>query len=106
MTFDSIDHPFPRNKYKFHEFSLPQEDNHFFGVIVPKSQKWNLEYPNIYNISEELFDDENNLVAVYSTKTGFKNIDITQGKLFVNRKRAKIKAINYTSDIHGDDKKN
>ncbi|MDN5213737.1 hypothetical protein QQ020_16815 [Fulvivirgaceae bacterium BMA12] len=102
LTFDSAGHPFPHNKYKFHDFSLPQESKDFFSVIVPKSQKWSLEYPNVYNISEELLDDKNNFVAAYSTKTGFKNIDITQGKLFVNRKKAKIKAINYAPETPGD----
>ncbi|MCG8320000.1 MAG: hypothetical protein MI921_10895 [Cytophagales bacterium] len=105
LTFGTVRYPFLRNTYKFHKLSLPQESDDFSGVIIPKSQKWNPEYPNVYHISEELFDDENNLVAVYSTKMGIKHIDITQGKLFVNRKKAKIKAINYVPETRWNDKK-
>ena len=105
LSFDSVRYPFPRSKHKFPKLSLPQESIDFFGVIIPKSLKWNPEYPNVYHISEELFDDEKNLVAVYSTKMGIKRIDITQGKLFVNRKKAKIKAINYVPETRWNDKK-
>ncbi|NLD72493.1 MAG: DUF4981 domain-containing protein, partial [Chloroflexi bacterium] len=58
------------------EVSLQRE------VVAPR--KWNAEEPNLYTLLLTLYDEAGEIVEVQSTRVGFRQVDIRDGKILVN----------------------
>ena len=59
-----------------------------------KLKKWTAETPNLYTILFVLKDADGKVIDYYSTKYGFRKIEIKNRTLFVNGRKIKIKGVN------------
>lgn len=46
--------------------------------------KWSAEYPNLYTSTISLLNDRHDEIEVVSTKTGFRQVEIKNGKILIN----------------------
>jgi Beta-galactosidase/beta-glucuronidase len=59
-----------------------------------KVDLWYPESPKLYRLVMTLLDKDGNILDVEATNTGFKKVEITNGILYINGKRAIIKGVN------------
>ena len=53
--------------------------------------KWGVNAPNLYNITVEILDTNDNLLAQNSTETGFRTIEQTKGAIYLNNEKIVLK---------------
>lgn len=56
--------------------------------------KWSAEYPNLYTLVLQLKDKSGNVIEAFSSKVGFRKIEIKDGNLLVNGVRIMVKGVN------------
>lgn len=65
-----------------------------FCEKVRNPQKWTAETPYLYQLGLELMDTEGKVYQAISQATGFRKVEIKEGKLLVNGQPIKIKGVN------------
>ncbi|MBN2762990.1 MAG: DUF4981 domain-containing protein [Bacteroidales bacterium] len=65
-----------------------------FNALIDTVRQWSAESPNLYKLTIQLFDKENNLLQATGCKTGFRTSEIKNGQLLVNGKAILIKGVN------------
>ncbi|MCQ2343330.1 MAG: DUF4981 domain-containing protein [Paludibacteraceae bacterium] len=61
---------------------------------IPRISLWTPETPNLYTINFVQIDADGNEEMAFSTKYGFRNIEIEDGRLLVNWRRMLLKGVN------------
>ncbi len=61
---------------------------------IKKPAKWSAEEPNLYTLVVSLVDDKRKVIEVQRYVTGFKKVEIKDGKFLVNGVPIKIKGVN------------
>ncbi len=75
----------------------PQRGRVSFGFMsqrIKNPKKWTAETPNLYTLTLALKDDSGKTVDARSCKIGFREVEISEGQLFVNGKSIKLKGVN------------
>jgi beta-galactosidase len=75
----------------------PQRDNVKFALLeakVSNPKKWSAEFPNLYTLVLSLRDNQGNTVETESCRVGFREVEIKQGRLFVNGRSVKLFGVN------------
>ena len=75
----------------------PQRGNVPFGLLQAKIEnprKWSAETPYLYTLVLTLKDSDGNAVEVESCRVGFREVEIKEGRLFVNGKSIKLFGVN------------
>ena len=72
-------------------------------ISVPNAQLWSAEIPSLYTVRIIQRDADGNEEMAFSTKYGFRSIEIKNSLLYVNGQRVLLKGVNRhdTSPIHG-----
>ncbi|MDR1121220.1 MAG: DUF4981 domain-containing protein [Dysgonamonadaceae bacterium] len=65
-----------------------------FTGKIDNPQKWSAEYPHLYTACIELKDHTKQLIELAGCKTGFRNIEIQQGQVWINGKPIIIRGVN------------
>jgi beta-galactosidase len=79
-----------------------------FNEFVPKPDKWTAETPNRYVVLLHLKDPEGSINEFVGCSTGFRKVEIKQGRLLVNGVAIRIKGVNrhehdpYTAHVLSD----
>lgn len=73
----------------------PKDESYLtFNVPVPNPEKWSAETPNLYKLTMQILNDEGQIIEVYSSKVGFREITLRDGQLLVNGRAIKFKGVN------------
>lgn len=70
---------------------------------IPQAKAWTAENPNRYTMVVRVLDEDMNVVETVGTRFGFRNVAITDGKLFVNNHPITLRGViynNYATDGH------
>ncbi len=88
-----------------HLFSLGKEHFNtsvsFDKELIPNVKQWSAEKPNLYTVVLEIRDKKGNLLESLSCKTGFREVEMKEGLLYVNGEYVLIKGV----DRHEHDEK-
>jgi beta-galactosidase len=67
-------------------------DSIFFEeVIIPDAKQWSAEKPNLYTVVINLKDKKGEVLEVMSCKTGFREVELIDGLLYINGEYVLIK---------------
>jgi len=84
---------------------ISQSLNHHQELVLNIQQQvenpllWSAEHPNLYSLTLELLDENENNTEVISARVGFRKIEITNGQLLVNGYAIDLKGTN-RHEIH------
>ncbi|MDT8393303.1 MAG: glycoside hydrolase family 2 TIM barrel-domain containing protein [Bacteroidales bacterium] len=80
------------------EFSMEKGeccDSLFFDeMIIPEVLQWSAEKPNLYTLVLSLSNKKGDLLEALSCKTGFREVELKNGLLYVNGSYVLIKGVN------------
>ena len=74
----------------FFEMPVPKTE-YLLEIPVSLPQKWDAEHPKLYTLKAELLDDQQNLLAAYERKVGFRNVMRKGNNLYVNGVKTKLR---------------
>lgn len=66
----------------------------FLKAEIPNPKKWTAEHPHLYNVLLVLKDNEDNILEITRTNTGFREIEIRDKMFMVNGEKVKLKGAN------------
>lgn len=66
----------------------------YFNATVKNPLKWNAETPNLYDCALTLKDDNEKILAVVSSKIGFRKVEIKNARLLVNGMPISVHGVN------------
>lgn len=75
----------------------PQRDNVYFGLmetLVENPRQWSAEHPYLYTLTITLKNAADETEEVVSTKIGFREVELKDGRLLVNGREVKLKGVN------------
>lgn len=70
-----------------------------FSATVNNPELWSAEMPNLYTVEVSVKDADGNQQEAFSTKYGFRKIEVKDGKIYINNVRIKFKGVN-RQDTH------
>lgn len=81
--------------------SLQAFENQYysFGCRVKGVKAWTDETPNIYRVTIQVKDNEDEILEVFSFKVGFRNISYQKDRLLLNKKIVKLKGVEYKLNV-------
>jgi len=71
-----------------------EEDHHQLQATVQQPELWSAETPYLYTAIITLKDKDDQITEVFSTKFGFRKIEIKESRLYVNGKAVLLKGVN------------
>ena len=78
---------------------LPSENAKIrFTQKIIQPLQWSAEKPNLYTLTLELLNEDNEVIEAYAPKIGFRETEVIDGAVYVNGKRIKFNGVN--SHVH------
>ena len=65
-----------------------------FKASIENVKQWSAEEPNLYTLTLETMDNQDNILEATSNKIGFRSVEIKRGLLLVNGVRITLKGVN------------
>ncbi|MFT5851058.1 MAG: beta-galactosidase [Colwellia sp.] len=65
-----------------------------FKASIDNVKQWSAEEPNLYTLTLEILDNQDNILEATSNKIGFRSVEIKRGLLLVNGVRITLKGVN------------
>jgi len=79
----------------FKGLNIPSNSNEtIFSNLIPNVKAWSAESPNLYDLTLELLDQNNELLQVVNQKVGFRELEMKDGLFLVNGKPVTIRGVN------------
>lgn len=70
------------------------KDSVFFSFDVPRPHLWSAETPHLYNLQIILKDQNEDILEVVQSRTGFRKVELRDGQLLVNGQPVILKGVN------------
>jgi len=75
----------------------PQRDRPYFAImetLIENPRQWSAEDPYLYTLSISLKNANGEVEEAVSTKVGFREVELSNGRLLVNGREVKLKGVN------------
>lgn len=75
----------------------PQRDRPYFAImetLIENPRQWSAEDPYLYTLSISLKNANGEVEEAVSTKVGFREVELNNGRLLVNGREVKLKGVN------------
>jgi beta-galactosidase/beta-glucuronidase len=88
---------------KMHISAIPTGNmvEYKIGILVEEPLKWSAETPNLYSLTYELVNGDEQILDVSAVRVGFRTIKIEKGLFLLNGKPIRLKGVN-RHEVHPD----
>ena len=103
LTLSDCHNQFVFQEHLPYQFNSGEKEIFQFNRKIIKPHHWTAETPNLYHLTIEIWDQQNEQKEVLCQKIGFRQIEIIGGELKVNGQSVTLKGVNHHEhhETHG-----